>query len=326
MNLNLYNENLERIAAIENHYISCLWSEGYNTVENFSLELIATDEYKKKVKADCFVGRTDRKTLMVIKSVEAKNGHIVATGKQAQRVLEDVAFVGSIDPGTNIDTAVKNAYNNSTKIPSLEFVESGIEQAYDEYVGSQSVLSVCTTVCQETDVGFKVERNGKAMNLSLYQPTPKENLVFSERFGNLSINSMLLSSENFKNYAIVLGAEKDGTPIRINIDRTNGSKRRELVVDATNVSREKEDTDATFLAKLSAFGIEELNKHTDVFVCSFTPNTEDFGKKYDLGDILTVYLTEYGMKLQARVKKFTQKSQNNKVETTVEVGQIIIKR
>ncbi len=326
MNLNLYNENLERVAAIENHYISCLWAEGYNTVENFSLELIATDEYKKKVKADCFVGRTDRKTLMVIKSVETKNGHIVATGKQAQRVLEDVAFVGSIEPGTNIDTAVQNAYNNSTKIPSLEFVESEIEQTYGEHIGSQSVLSVCTTVCQETDVGFKIERNGNAMNLSLYQPAPKENLVFSERFRNLSINSILLSSENFKNYAIVLGAEQDGTPIRIDIDRTNGNKRRELVVDATRISREKEDTDSMFLAKISAFGVDELNKHTNIFVCSFTPNAGDFGKKYDLGDVLTVYLTEYGIKLQARVKKFTQKSQNNKVETTVEVGQIIIKR
>ena len=99
-----------------------------------------------------------------------------------------------------------------------------------------------------------------------------------------------------------------------------------MVVDATRISREKEDTDSTFLAKISAFGLEELNKHTDIFVCSFTPNANDFGNKYDLGDVLTVYLTEYGMKLQARVKKFTQKSQNNKVETTVEVGQIIIKR
>lgn len=326
MNLNLYNENLDRIAAIENHYVSCLWSEGYNTVENFTLELIATDEYKKKIRTDCFVGRTDRKTLMVITSVRTIDGHIIASGKQSSRVLEDVAFIGSIEPGSNVDTAIKNAYNNTSKFPNMEFIESGIEQLYGEVVESKSMLSVCETMCQETDVGFKVEKQGGSLVFSLYKPEEKENLVFSEKFGNLSINSVLLSSENFKNYAIVLGLEKDGTPMEVHVDKTNGLRRRDLIVDATNVARKKDENNETYLARLSSFGSEELNKYTEIFSCSFTPSANDFGKKYDLGDILTVYLTEYKMKIKARVKKFTQKSQNNKVETTVEVGQIIIKR
>lgn len=44
MNLNLYDADLNRIAIIGDQYISCLWSEVYNTVGNFSLELVATDE------------------------------------------------------------------------------------------------------------------------------------------------------------------------------------------------------------------------------------------------------------------------------------------
>ena len=69
MNLNLYDADLNRIAIIGEQYISCLWSEGYNTIENFTLELVETDEYKKKVSVDCYVGRSDRNTLMVIKTV-----------------------------------------------------------------------------------------------------------------------------------------------------------------------------------------------------------------------------------------------------------------
>ena len=60
--------------------------------------------------------------------------------------------------------------------------------------------------------------------------------------------------------------------------------------------------------------------------CAFSPYAKDFGVKYDLGDILTVYLTDYGLTLQSRISRFTQKSQNNKIETTIEVGQITIKR
>ena len=52
MNLNLYDADLNRIAIIGEQYISCLWSEGYNTIENFSLELIATDEYKRKISVE----------------------------------------------------------------------------------------------------------------------------------------------------------------------------------------------------------------------------------------------------------------------------------
>ena len=64
MNLSLYDPQLNRIAIIEGRFVSCMWSEGYNTTQPFTLELLATAEYKQKVKPDCYVGRDDRKTLI----------------------------------------------------------------------------------------------------------------------------------------------------------------------------------------------------------------------------------------------------------------------
>jgi DNA topoisomerase-3 len=63
---------------------------------------------------------------MVITTVEAKDGKIVATGKTADRLLQDVSFVGKIDAGANVDTAVINAYNNSSKCVDLDFEETNI--------------------------------------------------------------------------------------------------------------------------------------------------------------------------------------------------------
>ena len=96
MKINLYDENLRRIAIIDERFVSCLWSEGYNTTENFTLELQETEEYRKKIKVDYYIGRNDRKTLMVIKSVSIANKKIVVSGNQATKVLGDVAFVGTI--------------------------------------------------------------------------------------------------------------------------------------------------------------------------------------------------------------------------------------
>lgn len=326
MNLNLYDKDLNRIAIIGGQYISCLWSEGYNTIENFTMELIATDEYKKKVRADCYIGRDDRTTLMVIKTVQIKDGKVVASGKQAGRVLDDVSFIGTINSGSIIDTSIKNAYNGSNKYHNLEFSDTDLRIPYDHQISNKSILELCTTMCQSEDVGFKVIRENGSLLTVFYQPEYNPNLVFSEKFGNISIDSISISTENLKNYAIVLGEGEGENRTKIYVDLTNGDDRRDLIVDAKDIQKEEGETDESYNSRLVARGIEKLLKNQQTFSCAFTPYSKDFGVKYDLGDILTVYLTDYGITLQSRVTRFTQKSQKNKTTTTIEVGQITIKR
>lgn len=326
MNLSLYDKDLNRIAIIGGQYISCLWSEGYNTIENFTVELIATDEYKKKVRSDCYVGRDDRKTLMVIKTVEIKDGKIVASGKQAGRVLDDVAFIGTIESGSLIDTSIKNAYNSSNKYRNLEFGDTNIQIPYNHQISNKSFLQLCETMCQSEDVGFRAVRKNNVITVDFYHPEEKNSLVFSEKFGNLTVDSLSISSENYKNYAIVLGEGQSGSRNLVYVDMTNGGERRDLIVDARDIQMVEGETEESYKTKLTARGIEKLLECTQTFSCAFTPYSSDFGEKYDLGDILTIYLTNYGITLKARVAKFTQKSQNNKTTTTIEVGEITIKR
>ena len=126
MKIKIYDKDLNSILFVDGQYVSCLWSEGYNTVGSFCLELIDTAEYRKKIREDFYAGRSDRDTLMVIKTVEFRDGRIIASGKQATAVLDDVAMIGTIQAGVNIDSAVKNAYNNSAKFRKLNFAETSI--------------------------------------------------------------------------------------------------------------------------------------------------------------------------------------------------------
>ena len=162
--------------------------------------------------------------------------------------------------------------------------------------------------------------------VEFYQPSEKENLVFSEKFGNLIVNSISISSENYKNYAIVFGEGEGENRIKVYVDATNGEDRRDLIVDAKDIQKEENETNESYNSRLFARGIERLLENKQTFSCAFTPYSNDFGTKYDLGDILNLYLTDYGIKLQARVVRFTQKSQKNKTTTTIEVGKITIKR
>lgn len=326
MNLNLYDADLNRIAIIGEQYISCLWSEGYNTIENFTLELVETDEYKKKVSVDFYVGRSDRNTLMVIKTVQISGGKIVASGKQATRVLDDVPFVGTISGGSDIDTAVIDAYNNSDKYRNVEFSSTSLGIKYNHQISNKSFSELCKIMAQSENVGFRAIRKNGTVSIEFYQPAENKNLVFSETFGNLTVEDVSISSENYKNYAVVLGAGEGDNRTRVFVDLTNGDERRSLIVDAKDLQLEDGETIDSYKERLAARGIENLLERTKTFSCAFTPYASDFGEKYDLGDILTVYLTNYGITLKARVAKFTQKSQNNKTETSIQVGQITIKR
>lgn len=326
MKIKIYDKDLNTVLFIDEQFVSCLWSEGYNTIGSFCMELIDTAEYRKKIREDFYAGRSDRPTLMVIKTVEFRDGRIIASGKQATAVLDDVAMIGTIQAGVNIDTSVKSAYNDSTKFRKLNFLETEIGIKSTHQISNASFWDVCSTLCADTDLGIRVKKSGAELLAEFYKPEENQNLVFSKQYGNLSGPKIVLSTEGAKNYAIVFGQGEGDNRTYTAVDMTDGQDRRELVVDAKDLQMDDGETTEDYLKRLESRGIEKLLDHQNVFSCSFVPNGKDFGVRYDLGDVMTVHLGEYGLKLKARVAKFTQKSQKNKIETTVEVGKITIAR
>lgn len=325
MNLNLYNEDMQRISIIGTNFVSCLWAEGYNTMEDFTLEVQATKEYKSKLKPDCYVGRDDRKTLMVIKSIETVGNTIIATGKQATRILDDVAFVGTLPEGSIIDTSVKNAYNGSSKFHKLEFKTTNLGVKYDQQISHKSFLELCMVMCQSEDVGLKVIRQNGGLVAEFYKPEINSNIKLSENFGNVKVNNIILSTENYRNYAIVLGEGEEENRTRVDVDLTNGEKRREIIVDARDIQLEERETTTQYKKRLYARGVESLLEQQKTWECAILPLAKEFGSKYDLGDMVDIVLNEYNIKMQARISRFTQNQQRNQIETIVEIGNITIR-
>lgn len=326
MNLNLYDRNLKRIAVIESRYVSCMWSEGYNSTQPFTMELQASDEYKQKVQPDCYVGRDDRKTMMVIKTVKVKDGRIVASGKQAQRCLDDVAFEGSIPAGRLLGDSIKGAYDGSHGYENFEFAASDLPVTYDHQISNKSILLLLETMCQDTDTGFRVVRANGKLRTELYRPELNIKLKLAQKYGNMRVDEVTLSTENEKNYAIVLGEGEGDGRFRVYVDLSSGEQKRSMFVDARDVLREEGETDESYSARLYARGVEQLLTKQGTWECALTPLGAEFGSRYDLGDIVTVLLPDYGMKIQSRIQRFTQQSQNNKIDTIVEVGNITITR
>lgn len=325
MKINIYDKNLNRIAIIGERYVSCFWSEGYNTVQPFTIELQATDEYKKKVKTGCYVGRDDRKSLMIIKSVEEKNGLIVASGKQATRELDDCAFIGTIQAGSNIDTSIKKAYNDSDGFENFVFADSHLNEKYDSEISNKSILELMEIMCQSASIGFRSVKDGSKVAIEFYKPEEKPNLIFSQNFGNVDISSIVSSEEKHKNYAIVLGLDENESIVRVDVDKTGDEIRRSVIVQNKR-AKKNDETIEEYKKYLESVGIEELQKSAKTFFCNFSPTENDFGIRYDLGDVVAVLIPENGMKIQARISRFSQNSKGNETRTTVSVGEITITR
>jgi hypothetical protein len=188
------------------------------------------------------------------------------------------------------------------------------------------MLELSSLLCQAADVGFRVVRDGKAMFFETYQPEDNPNLIFSADYGNLTVNSVTLSTENVKNYAIVLGEGEGASRVRVDVDKTDGGDRLEMVIDARDLQKEEGEAEAHYLARLKERGTSELLARTRTWNCAFTPLSVDFGKTYDIGDIAKIYLRDYGITLKARIAKFSQKAQGNKTTTNISVGEITILR
>lgn len=326
MKLNLYDKALRRIAVIESRYVSCMWSEGYNSTQPFTMELQASDEYKQKVQPDCYVGRDDRKTMMVIKTVKVKDGRIVASGKQASRCLDDVSFEGTIPAGRLLADSIKGAYDSSHGYEGFEVAPSNLPVVYDHQISNKSIMNLLETMCQDTDTGFRVVRFDRKLRVEFYRPEQNLKLRLAQNYGNMRVDEVTLSTENKKNYAIVLGEGEGDTRSRVYVDLSSGEQKRSMFVDARDILREDGETSASYNARLYARGVEHLLAKQGTWECALTPLASEFGTRYDLGDIVTVLLPDYGMKIQSRIQRFTQQSQNNKIDTIVEVGNITIMR
>lgn len=326
MNINLYDNQLNRIAIIGEQYVSCLWREGYNSMGSFTLELPAVEKYKKSVRENCYIGRNDRKSLMVVKTVEIYSDKIIATGKPAIRVLDDIAYIGKIGNTDSFPDAIKSAYDSSRKIENVEFAESNLIVPYSPTISNKTFLGLCEEICQSEDVGFRCVKQDTVALIEFYRPQANPNLVYSQQFGNLDFKKLTISTETLKNYAIVLGQGEGEGRVRVDVDESNGGAVFEMIVDARDVQREEDETEAEYYSRLEARGREKLLETRGVYKCEFSPIAKDFGVRYDLGDILTIYLPDLGLKLSARVASFSQKSQGNKTTTTIEVGTITIMR
>lgn len=184
--------------------------------------------------------------------------------------------------------------------------------------GGDNLYDVICKICESKEIGFQItltddnrfifkllvgEDRSYAQELNTY-------VVFSPDWDNI-INSNYLESRRMeKNVALVAGeteGEDDENRKTTSIGTATGLARRELYIEASDVSSEKEDdtklTEEEYMEALKTRGEEELAtyKKTHVYEGEMDANQMFvYGEDFFLGDVVQLN-DEYGNESKARI-------------------------
>ena len=326
---NVYDKDLNRIGTIET-WVSLFWQEGYNTVGTFVIECQQTKDVAKLLKVGNYIGRGDFKTLCFIRSVEVRDHLIVANGHPAVNILGERVSTAVIK-NQNAEEAMRSLVANMSPWECVEVGElAGITEKFERQISDKTLLEYCEEIAAEVDAGFRLrfDKANKKLLFEVYKPVKNKNLVFATKFGNLAEIIYSETDNCFKNVAVVAGAGEGDARITVAVgDLTaNGAARREMYVDARNVQFEEGEAEEAYKTRLENEGLEKLAAQIKIENLSAEINSDDFGKRYNLGDVVTCILDDLGVKLDTRIIGFSYTSQNNQAITELEFGKPIIRR
>ena len=156
--------------------------------------------------------------------------------------------------------------------------------------------------------------------------------IFSRDFDNVNEQEYTESIESMKNTAYVIGAaDESGEQPQIEVwkeTETAGIDRDELFIEATDISRTAqneagEDTpipESQYLELMVTKANGELETYGEVINFVSTINVSknlQYKRDFTVGDVVTSIEKRWGVKIDARVTKITQTSQNG--QETIEV-------
>lgn len=325
MTVSVYNLRLERIGVIET-WVSLVWQECYNTEGSFQLEVRQRSDLLPLLKPEYYCGLTGHDTLMVLKSVQIKDGAIVVNGFPATHILDDRVSTDVVS-NENAEAAMRRLFAAMAPYPCLELGEvAGLTAKYTPQISDRSLQAYFENIAQECGLGFRFRHDKKARKLlfEVYRRGENPNAKYSTAYGNMGDIAHSVTTNGYKNVAVVAGAGEGDARITVlagNASAT-GADRREMYVDARQEQPKDGESDAAYKARLVALGEQKLVEQIRVENITFTLDDD----RARLGDIVFCYIPEIGVNVKARIIGMTETSQDNVTTREAAIGTPVVVR
>lgn len=340
----LLDEKFESVDIVDN-YESMLWTLRAKEAGEFELYTLVSDKliemYKigRYIMCESFYDKAaDIGHLMIIEDLEissdAINGDkLIVTGRSLKSILDRriVWKQTHIEKGTAVDVIIKQLIMDSIINPESSYRKIA-NFKYDDVPGDwgtikkdiqfhgESIYECMTSLCDKYKISYEIvfNFNDKCFHMHLIKPVDHSYdqvsapvVVFSYQFGNLKNSNYKKISSSYKNVARIHGEgdEYNALVVDLHNEDFSGLERREVYVDASSLSQEKEDGTiygtTTYTNMLKTRGEKELKK--DIIKETYEAESEDglgyeFNIDYGIGDVVEI-LNEYNIETKVIVEE-----------------------
>lgn len=316
-------DTLARVGLVTS-WISLSWTENYAKSGMMQLEVIASAEITALLCVGRYCGLSGRSALMWIRNAQMRDGKWVVTGYTLDKVLEERVYRETIPAGTAIESRVREIIEGIEPWPCMELGDvAGIEDVTGEEIESRLASDAVFSMLEGTDAGIRVRHDREARKLKVEMYRPGESGVkYGAMYGNVGDVSVSLHDLDFKNVALVEGAEeKDGDNVRrislmVGDTQAEGSGRRETYIDASSVQRGKNETDESLTERIRVYGETELAKMAVREAMTLTV----IDRRAEVGSVIRVTLREIGMRAVVRITGIRITAQRGKIKRELITG------
>ena len=326
MDIYLLNDIFQIIKVVDD-FSSLIWRRKYFEPGNF--ELHCPHELFADLAGAKYVCRSDRKEIGIIENHGLNFPTCFAKGRFLEALMSDKVIYPA-EKYTNktqehiaralIDTFIPNIQLGEVNSPEIgsAIITQVTGDNLMEYIYEQlaTVEASCSITCDLSrgELFFRV-----------WKGTDKSNCaVFSQEWDNLKSFRYEYSDKDLKNYAIVAGQGDGAAREVVTVDRTDGSERRELFVDARDLQQDDNETLDQYRARLIQRGHEKLGQYSVVQKCEATVDTQSsllYRIDFDLGDICTVKDDAHGISCHKRISECEEVYENGGFSLSVVFGE-----
>jgi len=331
MDIKVLDKDFNVLDIIED-YVSSIWDVKYSDYSNFELYLPATADNINHLKTGRYLVRDidvidgNMYNVMQIKKLtidtDIENGdYITVTGYclkkiVAQRIVwAQTNLSGSVECGIRslITSNVINPIDTERRIKGVLLGEvKGYNDKMTKQITGDNLGDAIIDICNTYGLGWQVYVNkDKNMIVDIYKGLDRSDsqdvnprVIFSFDSDTLLTSSYTLSTENYKNVALVAGEDEGLARKTKVVGVASGLERYEIYVDAKDQStNDGEISDEEYYEALNEKGLEELEatKYTESFEGEVEPHSNNIlGVNYNIGDIVNVK-NEYGITATPRV-------------------------
>lgn len=331
--LNIYDRDLNFLGVIDT-YTSLRWRRKYFEAGEFELHLTASKYNITLFNKDNIILREQSKEAGLVTGIEIiekeETAEIVITGRFLSYLLyrrivkKRINFTGTVTDG------MRKLLHEMTPFSILEIEETDIE--------SEKIIFQCTyknvynyenKLALASNIGFRIVPDIKNKRI-LFQNyigkdrtvEQKENsfYVFSEEYSNIEKADYLINSNSLCNYVLVGGSGEGDSRVLVEINNTNGLHDFDIVEKFVDAKSESQDnlTQSEYIEVLKEKGNEYIQAITKSI--SYDVYAEDYKKKWDLGDIVTVKKESWNISENFRITEVEEIIENNTIKITPTFG------